>query len=157
MSTRSPPAGTPPPATLAAGSLATARPADKRTIFVLAPNDTTARAIGDAIAADGAVTKAYVTGQDADQASVQAIIDGRQGMTAFKDPRTRVEAVVAAAAAFLEGGAPAVNTTFANGATDVPSMLLAPVTVTRDNVQSALIASGDYRAGDFSGSWPGKP
>ncbi len=95
--------------TLAAGNLASTRTADRRTIFVLAPNDTTARAIAEAIAADGAVTKAYVTGQDADQASVQAIIDGSQGMTVFKDHRTRVEAVVAAAAAFLEGGAPAVN------------------------------------------------
>jgi len=141
---------------LAAGNLATSSTADKRTIFVLAPNDTTARAIGDAIAADGAVTKAYVTGQDADLASVQAIIDGSQGMTVFKDPRTRVEAVVAAAIAFLRGGSPAVNTTFANGAIDVPSMLLAPVTVTRDNVQAALIDTGYYQASDFTGSWPGK-
>jgi putative multiple sugar transport system substrate-binding protein len=143
--------------TLAAGNLATARAVDKRTIFVLAPNDTTARAIGDAIAADGGVTRSYVTGQDADQASVQAIIDGSQGMTVFKDPRTRVQAVVAAAAAFLEGRAPDVNTTLANGATDVPSLLLAPIAVTRDNVQAVLFTSGYYRAGDFTGSWPGKP
>ncbi len=143
--------------TLAAGNLASTRTADRRTVFVLAPNDTTARAIAGAIAADGAVTTAHVTGQDADQASVQAIIDGSQGMTVFKDHRTRVEAVVAAAASFLEGGAPAVNTTLANGAIDIPSLLLAPVTVTRDNVQVVLIDSGYYRASDFAGSWPGKP
>ena len=143
--------------TLAAGNLASTRTADRRTIFVLAPNDTSARAIAEAIAADGAVTKAYVTGQDADQASVQAIIDGSQGMTVFKDHRTRVEAVVAAAAAFLEGGAPAVNSTFANGAIDIPSLLLAPIAVTRDNVQAVLIDTGYYKASDFTGSWPGKP
>jgi len=143
--------------TLAAGNLASTRTADRRTIFVLAPNDTTARAIAEAIAADGAVTKAFVTGQDADQASVQAIIDGSQGMTVFKDHRTRVEAVVAAAAAFLEGRAPAVNSTLANGAIDIPSLLLAPIAVTRDNVQAVLIDTSYYKASDFAGSWPGKP
>ena len=57
--------------------------------------------IGDVFAADKDVTKAWLTGQDADKASVQAIINGTQGMTVFKDPRTRVQAAVAAAAAFM--------------------------------------------------------
>ena len=95
--------------------------ADKGTVFILAPNDATARAIADAFAADPAVTKSYVTGQDADKASVQSIIDGRQGMTVFKDPRTRVQAAVAAAVAFLKGGTPVATTSYNNGAIDVPS------------------------------------
>jgi putative multiple sugar transport system substrate-binding protein len=98
-----------------------------------------------------------VTGQDADKASIQAIIDGRQGMTVFKDPRVRVRDAVAAAVAFLKGGTPVANTTYKNGATDVPALTSPIVTVTRDNVQAALIDSGYYRAGDFTGTWPGKP
>ena len=131
--------------------------ADKGTVFILAPNDATARAIADAFAADPAVTKSYVTGQDADKASVQSIIDGRQGMTVFKDPRTRVQAAVAAAVAFLKGGTPVATTSYNNGAIDVPSKTSAIVTVTKDNVQAALIDSGYYLASDFTGSWPGKP
>lgn len=64
---------------------------------------------------------------------------------------------VAAAVAFLTGGTPVATTTQDNGMIDVPSKLLASVTVTRDNIQAALIDSGYYRASDFRGSWPGKP
>jgi putative multiple sugar transport system substrate-binding protein len=143
--------------TLAVGNLAAARAADKGTVFILAPNDGTARPIADAFAADKDVTKSYVTGQDADKASVQYIIDGKQGMTVFKDPRTQVKEAIAAAAAFLKGGTPAANTTYNNGTIDVPAKPIASVTVTKDNLQAALIDSGYYRASDFTGSWPGKP
>ena len=142
---------------LAQSNLIAAAPADKGTVFILAPNNTTARAIAGVFSADPAVTKAYVTGQDAEKASIQAIIDGRQGMTVFKDPRLRVNAAVAGALAFLRGGTPVANTTLYNGATDVPAQTSAIVTVTRDTIQAVLIDSGYYRASDFSGSWPGKP
>jgi putative multiple sugar transport system substrate-binding protein len=142
---------------LAAGNLAGASVAAKGTVFVLAPNDITARAIAGAFAADPAVTRTYVTGQDAEKASVQAIIDGTQGMTVLKDPRTLVDAAVAAVGAFLRGGTPAAATTVANGAIEVPAQLVSVTAVTRDNVQAVLIDSGYYRAADFTGSWPGKP
>jgi putative multiple sugar transport system substrate-binding protein len=142
--------------TLAAGNLAAAGASAKGTVFILAPNDFTARVIGDVFAADADVTTSYVTGQDADKASVQAIIDGTQGMTVFKDPRARVQAAVAAAVAFLRGGTPIATTTINNGTIEVPARLLASVTVTKANIQSALIDTGFYRASDFTGSWPGK-
>ena len=142
---------------LAAGNLAATTAAAKGTVFILAPNDTTARAIADVFAADRDVAQSWVTGQDADKASVQYIVDGRQGMTVFKDPRTLVKDAIAAAVAFLGGGTPAATTTHNNGAIDVPARLLASVTVTRDNIQAALIDTGYYRVGDFTGSWPGKP
>jgi putative multiple sugar transport system substrate-binding protein len=143
--------------TLASGNLAAVPASAKSTAFILAPNDTTARAISDAFAADTDVTKAYVTGQDADKASVQSIIDGRQGMTVFKDPRARVKEAVAAAVAFLANRAPAATSTVNNGAIDIPTKMLAGVAVTRDNVQAALIDTGYFKVGDFTGSWPGQP
>jgi putative multiple sugar transport system substrate-binding protein len=142
---------------LAQSNLMAAAAADKGTVFILAPNDATARAIAVTFSADPAVTKVYVTGQDADKASIQAIIDGRQGMTVFKDPRVRVRDAVAAAVALLKGGTPVANTSYNNGAIDVPARTSPIVTVTRDNIQAALIDSGYYRASDFSGTWPGKP
>jgi putative multiple sugar transport system substrate-binding protein len=141
---------------LAQSDLIAAPAAAKGTVFILAPNDATARAIADVFAADRDIRTYFVTGQDADKASIQYVIDGRQDMTVFKDPRTRVKDVVAAAMAFLKGGTPAATTTFDNGTIDVPSTAIDPVTVTRDNVQAALIDSGYYRASDFTGSWPGK-
>ncbi len=143
--------------TLAAGNLETVPPSAKGTVFVLAPNDTTARAIAGAFGADPAVTRAYITGQDAEKESIQAIIDGWQGMTVFKDPRALVDATVATAVAFVKGSPPAAPTTFDNGTIDVPASLLPGIPVTRDDIQAVLIDTGYYRASDFTGSWPGKP
>jgi putative multiple sugar transport system substrate-binding protein len=143
--------------TVAASNLAVLPVTAKGTVFILAPNDSTARAIEEAFASDKDVTTSSVTGQDAEKASVQSIIDGRQGMTVFKDPRTLAHDAVAAAVAFMKGRTPVVTTTQHNGTIDVPSRLLPAAAVTRDNVQAALIDTGYYLASDFTGSWPGKP
>lgn len=136
---------------LAESNLTAASAADKGTTFMLAPNDGTARAIADAFAADKDVTTYYVTGQDAEKASVQYIIDGKQGMTVFKDVRTLVDDAIAAAVSFLKGTTPASTTTYNNGTFDVPSKPSAIITVDKDNVQAALIDSGYYVATDFTG------
>ncbi|MCR4705076.1 MAG: substrate-binding domain-containing protein, partial [Lachnospiraceae bacterium] len=46
-------------------------------VVVLAPNDGTARSIADVFATDKDVTSYVVTGQDAEKASVQYVIDGK--------------------------------------------------------------------------------
>jgi putative multiple sugar transport system substrate-binding protein len=134
---------------LAEANLTKATTADKGTVYILAPNDGTARAIADAFAADKDVKKYFVTGQDAEKASVQYIIDGKQSMTVFKDVRTLAADAVAAANAFLAGTPPEKTTTYNNGKLDVPAKPSAIVTVTKDNVKAALIDSGYYQAGDF--------
>ena len=47
----------------------------KGDVFILAPNDGTARSIDDTFAADADVEEYYITGQDAEKASIQYIID----------------------------------------------------------------------------------
>jgi len=136
---------------LAESNLTAAAAADKGNVFILAPNDGTARAIADAFGADSDVTSYAVTGQDAEKASVQYIIDGKQSMTVFKDVRTLVDDAIAAAITFLEGGTPTASNAYNNGAVDVPANPTVVVTVTKDNVQSALIDSGYYPASDFTG------
>ncbi len=136
--------------TLAESNLTAASAADKGTVYILAPNDGTARAIADAFAADKDVTQYYVTGQDAEKASVQYIIDGKQSMTVFKDVRMLVNDAIAAAVALLQGKAPASKGAYNNGKIDVPAIQSAVITVDRNNVKSALIDSGYYSAGDFT-------
>ncbi len=104
--------------TLAESNLTAA--ADKGKVFILAPNDGTARAIADVFAADADVTEYFVTGQDA-VPPVQYIIDGKQSMTVLKDVRTLVADAIKAAVAFLEGGKPEETTTYNNGVIDVPA------------------------------------
>jgi putative multiple sugar transport system substrate-binding protein len=136
---------------LAESNLTAAADADKGEVFILAPNDGTARSIADAFAADKAVTKYWITGQDAEKASIQYIIDGKQSMTVLKDVRTLAADAITAANAFLNGQTPEKTTTYNNGKIDVPAKPSAIVTVTKDNVKQALIDSGYYQASDFTG------
>ncbi len=136
---------------IAQDNLTVAKAADKGNVFILAPNDGTARSIADVFAADKDVKTYYVTGQDAEKASVQYIIDGKQSMTVLKDVRTLVKDAIAAAVAYLQGQTPPQTNTYNNGKIDVPAKPSAIVTVTKDNVKAALIDSGYYQASDFTG------
>jgi putative multiple sugar transport system substrate-binding protein len=129
--------------------LTSATAADKGDVFILAPNDGTARSIADAFAADKDVKSYFVTGQDAEQASVQYVIDGKQSMTVFKDVRTLVKDAIGAAVALLKGEAPAAKGVYNNGKVDVPAIQSAVVTVDKANVKAALIDSGYYKADVF--------
>jgi ABC-type sugar transport system ATPase subunit len=137
---------------LAQFNLTTLTAADKGDVFILAPNDNTARAIGDAFAADKDVTSYVITGQDAEEASAQYIVDGKQSMTVFKDVRTLVHTAVDAAVALLKGQAPAVNGAYDNGATDVPALQSPVVSIDKANVKAALLDSGYYQAGGAAGA-----
>ncbi len=136
---------------LAQANLTTAPAADKGDVFILAPNDGTARAIADVFGADADVTSYVVTGQDAEIPSVQYIIDGKQSMTVLKDVRTLVADAIVAATAYLTDGTPAQTSTYNNGKIDVPAKPSAIVTVDKANVQAAVIDSGYYTAAEFTG------
>jgi putative multiple sugar transport system substrate-binding protein len=136
---------------LAEANLTAAAAADKGDVFVLAPNDGTARAIADVFAADADVSSYVISGQDAEIASVQYIIDGKQSMTVLKDVRTLVADAIAAAVAYLEGGTPEETTTYNNGVIDVPAKPSVVITVDQSNVQEAIIDSGYWDASEFTG------
>lgn len=131
--------------------LTSASDADKGNVYILAPNDGTARAIADAFSADAAVTSYVVTGQDAEIASVQYIIDGKQSMTVFKDVRTLVKDSIGMAVAVLEGKTPETTGAYNNGKVDVKAKQTEVIVVDGANVQSALIDSGYYQASEFTG------
>lgn len=125
--------------------------AEKGLCYILAPNDGTARSIADVFAADADVSGYYVTGQDAELASVQYVIDGKQSMTVFKDTRTLAQDAMDMAIAVIKGETPATDTTYNNMVRDVPAKQTPVVVVTKDNVQAALIDSGYYAASQFTG------
>jgi putative multiple sugar transport system substrate-binding protein len=136
---------------LAEANLTAATAADKGNVFILAPNDGTARSIADTFAADKAVTSYVITGQDAEEASVQYIIDGKQSMTVLKDVRTLVADAIAAAETFLSGKTPDQTTTYNNGTADIPAKPSVVVTVDKSNVKAAIVDSGYWPAKDFTG------
>jgi len=135
----------------AEANLTVAKTAQKGTVYIAAPNDGTARAIADAFAADKAVKKYYITGQDAEIASIQYIIDGKQSMTVLKDVRILVKDAISAAVAYLKGDVPPKTTTYNNGKVDVPAKPTLITTVTKENVKATIVDSGYWPASNFKG------
>jgi putative multiple sugar transport system substrate-binding protein len=136
---------------LAEANLTATKAEDKGDVLILAPNDGTSRSIADAFAADKDVTSYVITGQDAEKASVQYIIDGKQSMTVLKDVRTLVADAIAAAVAFLTGGTPEQTTTYNNGVIDVPAKPSEVITVDKSNVQQEICDSGYWDCAEFTG------
>jgi putative multiple sugar transport system substrate-binding protein len=119
---------------------------------VLSPYDGLSIGILSALKSNGYGTagQAYptVTGQDAEVASVKSIIAGEQYSTIYKDTRQLADVTVKMTDAVLKGGKPEVNNTtdYDNGIKVVPSYLLQPVVVYKDNYQKVLVDSGYYTA-----------
>jgi D-xylose transport system substrate-binding protein len=113
---------------------------------VLVANDGMAGGVITALTARKLNGKTLVTGQDASDAGLQRILVGDQTMTVYKAIKDEATASAKIAVALAKGdksGADAVaKTTVNNGATDVPSVLLDPVVVTKDNIFSRVVADG---------------
>jgi len=120
---------------------------------VLSPNDSLAQGIAASLRSAGYTAGddwPIVTGQDGDKASVVNILAGEQSMTVWKDTRELGKVVFGFIEAILAGDEPEINDTetYDNGEKVVPSYLLAPEVVVKDDVQSKLIDSGFLKAGD---------
>jgi len=122
---------------------------------VLAPNDTLARAIIEALNGDAKYrgNLPIVTGQDAEYASALSIKNGQQFSTVFKDTAKLAEAAIILAdqvlkkqpinipgAILAEGDLAEIGNT---GVTYVKAYLLDPILVTRENL-NVMIDAGFY-------------
>ncbi|WP_104163801.1 multiple monosaccharide ABC transporter substrate-binding protein [Cryobacterium sp. N22] len=126
---------------------------DEKVDVVLSPNDSLAIGIIASLKSAGYAPGAdypLITGQDADKANVKAILDGEQSMTVWKDTRTLGEQVFTMIEEIVAGDEVTVNDTetYDNGVKVVPSFLLDPEVVVKDDVQSKLIDSGFIKASD---------
>lgn len=93
-----------------------------------------------------------VTGQDAELAAIQRIIAGEQFMTVYKAIKPEAEATAQLALALANGeSAPAnlINGEEDNGSTKVPSVLLKPVAVTKDNVEGTVVKDGFWSVNEI--------
>lgn len=129
----------------------TANDADaKGDVFVLAPNDGTALSISDAFHMDPDVTSIFITGQDADPASIQAIIDGRQTLTVFRDIPDLVRVAMIVVDAVLTDTTPQIDTYFYNEVFDVPTKLMRLLSIEKDTIEIYLIEPGVFERDDFN-------
>jgi D-xylose transport system substrate-binding protein len=111
---------------------------------VYAANDGTASGAIAAMKAAGLDPLPPVTGQDAELAGIQRILAGEQYMTVYKAIKPEAEAAAQLAYDLLtDTNVPADMTqgkTVNNGTIDVPSVLLTPIAVTKDNIKDTVVA-----------------
>src|SRR5918995_1006699 len=99
-----------------------------------------------------------VTGQDAELAAIQRILIGEQYMTVYKAIKAEAEAAAELAVSLAKGETPSgADDQIDNGMKQVPSILLTPVAVTKDNINDTIIkdkfwsvdeiCTGKYAAG----------
>ncbi|MBQ1575423.1 MAG: sugar-binding protein [Oscillospiraceae bacterium] len=129
----------------------------------LCSNDSTALGVAQAITSDYAGGNTpIITGQDGDIANLRNIVDGIQTMTVYKNVSDEAGVTLDVAKAILAGETPdgslvatlsaeaAFDTeSYDNGTGKIPSFLLVPWTVTKDNLQ-ALVDTGLY---DWDGEY----
>ncbi len=110
---------------------------------VLAPNDGTAGGCIQALAAQGLAGKVPITGQDAELSGAIRVVQGTQSMTVFKDTRQLGMKAIEMALDLAQGKP--IDTqgkAVFNNKKDVPSVLLTPYVVTKENLDEMLIKSG---------------
>ncbi|MGI5243816.1 sugar ABC transporter substrate-binding protein [Dactylosporangium sp. CA-139066] len=110
-------------------------------VGVYAANDGTAGAAIAAMKAAG-LPPVPVTGQDAETAALQRILVGDQYMTVYKAIRSEAETAAILADDLVRGKHPAQTATVDNGAGQIPSILLDPVTVTKDTIAATVVKDG---------------
>jgi len=122
---------------------------------VLAANDGLGGSVISVLDKNGLAGQVPVTGQDATVEGLQNVLAGTQCMTVYKSAKLEAGALADAAIALVNGKeADTTGTTKdATGNRDVPSILLDPVAITKDNVGDVIsdggqsfsdVCSGDY-------------
>jgi D-xylose transport system substrate-binding protein len=113
---------------------------------VVASNDGVAGGAIQALAEQKLAGKVLVSGQDAELAACQRIVNGTQSMTVYK-PIKLLAHRAAEVAMRLARKQPHGETTkpLSNGKIDVPSILLLPVAVDKDNMAATVIADGYHK------------
>lgn len=90
-----------------------------------------------------------VTGQDATSQGIQNILAGDQCMTVYKAVRAEADAASALAIALAKGETPTTTATTDNKGEKTPSVLLKPVSVTKENINDTVIKDGFLTAAEI--------
>jgi D-xylose transport system substrate-binding protein len=117
---------------------------------VYAANDGTAGGAIAAMKGAGIDPKTKpTTGQDAELAAIQRILIGEQYMTVYKAVKPEAQNAAEIAVALVQDKKPRsglVNEQTDNGEKQVPSVILKPVAVTKDNINDTIVKDGFWKA-----------
>lgn len=130
-------------------NLLSANYTDKKVHGVLSPYDGLSRGIISSLKGVGyepGPEMPIVSGQDAELPSVKGMVSGEQYSTIFKDTRDLAATTAKMVDAVMQGKEPEVTDTktYDNGVKVVPSNLLTPYVVYKDDIAKLLVESGYY-------------
>jgi D-xylose transport system substrate-binding protein len=122
---------------------------------VLAANDGLGGSVISVLEKNGRAGQVPVTGQDATVEGLQNVLAGTQCMTVYKSANLEAGALADAAIALVNGEeAQTTGTTpDSEGGRDVPSILLDPVSITKDNVGDVISDGGQSFSDVCSGEY----
>lgn len=129
--------------------------------IALCSNDSTALGVTQAIESDYAGKNTpLITGQDGDVANLKNILDGKQAMTVYKAVANEAVVTLKLVKSVLDGNTPDEALTkefdcecsydtdsYDNGTGKIPSYLLTPEVITKDNYKEKLVDTGYYKEG----------
>ncbi|MDE0637743.1 MAG: D-xylose ABC transporter substrate-binding protein [Candidatus Poribacteria bacterium] len=116
---------------------------------VVASNDGTAGGVVQALEGQNLAGSVLVSGQDADLEACQRIVKGTQTMTVYKPIRLIATEAAHAAVALAKGETiQKADQTVNNGKIDVPSIILTPIQVDKDNLDEVVIKDGFHSQED---------
>lgn len=111
-------------------------------------NDAIAGQVVRALAERRMAGKSIVTGQDADLDACQRVVEGTQSMTVYKPIEELAGKAARYAYSMAEGDIPETFETISDGTYEVPYIRLAPIRVTKQNMDSTVIANGFHMEDD---------
>jgi D-xylose transport system substrate-binding protein len=109
---------------------------------VLASNDGMAGGAIQALREHNLAGKVEVSGQDADLAAVICIAQGTQTMTVYKPVTNEAVRAAEEAVRLAKGEKTTADGTISNGKINVPTIMLKPVAVTKDNIKTTVVKDG---------------
>lgn len=114
---------------------------------IMCGNDDIASQVIQVLAENQLAGQVIVVGQDGDLAACQRIVEGTQYMTAFKSIEDLARQAAKYAVKMAEDGkVPSdITDTMNDGSYDIPTKVLEPVAVTRDNIDEVIIDGGFHR------------
>ncbi len=109
---------------------------------VLCGNDDLASQAVRALSENRLAGKVVVTGQDADLAACQRIVEGTQTMTVYKPVNKLAQTAARYAVKLARGKEIGVTETINDGSYDIPYVKLEPIAVTKNNIDEVIIKGG---------------
>jgi len=115
---------------------------------ILASNDGTAGGAVQALTEEGLAGKIVVTGQDADLAGCQRIVNGTQAMTVYKPVKLLANQAAEVAVKLARRIPIIARAETGNGQLAVPTILINIIAVTKDNMRGTVIKDGFRKEAD---------